>query len=403
MAKGKKRNHEQDHKKKLKRLRRKQEKAKNKQHASSDNKGNEQSLYSIVNGLKAVTLEQLAATKFPEREYIIAPWLRNGESALLYSTSGLGKSMFAMSLALAVAGGGEFLGWSAPRPRRVLFLDGEMHIQDIQERTLMLTEALGDTLDRGVAFKNMTLISRQYQGYNVDFPDLNIDGKRDKFFELATKGFEGAPFDLVILDNLSTLATIEDENSSSAFNGVIPFLMKLKQANVACVLVHHTGKSGNVNTFRGHSKLATTFEVMACLQKLEASPVLNGAAFKLCWDKFRGEKSEAMTERKAWLAPNGKDENGGRVWEYELLEEEEIKRVIATLKTLRYTNQKQLAAALGMSESGLSKLKTKAVAGGHITRKEWMHNFAEAKKLAEEEDMVDEGDEDDKHLTSQDF
>jgi RecA-family ATPase len=58
---------------------------------------------------------------------------------MVYADTGVGKSMFALSAALAVAGGGEFLGWKPEEKPdgsgwRVLYVDGEMHVTDIQER-----------------------------------------------------------------------------------------------------------------------------------------------------------------------------------------------------------------------------------------------------------------------------
>src|ERR1700730_8853503 len=37
---------------------------------------------------------------------------RRQESCMVYADTGVGKSLFALSAALAVAGGGEFLGWA---------------------------------------------------------------------------------------------------------------------------------------------------------------------------------------------------------------------------------------------------------------------------------------------------
>jgi RecA-family ATPase len=93
--------------------------------------------------LKMPTLGQLLDARFEKRQYLLAPWLREQENCMVYAATGIGKSLFAMSAALAVAGGGEFLGW---RPEaksngegwRVLYIDGEMHIADIQERVRQL-------------------------------------------------------------------------------------------------------------------------------------------------------------------------------------------------------------------------------------------------------------------------
>ena len=56
------------------------------------------------NVLKAPTLQQLLGTTFSEREYLLFPWLREQESCMVYAETGVGKSLLALSAALAVAG-----------------------------------------------------------------------------------------------------------------------------------------------------------------------------------------------------------------------------------------------------------------------------------------------------------
>lgn len=85
---------------------------------------------------------------------MLRPWLREHESCLLYSDAGVGKSLFALSAALAVAGNGSFLGWKPDAKAdgndwRVLYADGEMHMGDIQERA-------GSTAPRPPAISNAT-------------------------------------------------------------------------------------------------------------------------------------------------------------------------------------------------------------------------------------------------------
>src|SRR5215470_158685 len=59
------------------------------------------------NVLKAPTLGQLLAATFSDRQHLLFPWLREQESCMVYAATGVGKSMFALSAALAAAGGGE--------------------------------------------------------------------------------------------------------------------------------------------------------------------------------------------------------------------------------------------------------------------------------------------------------
>jgi RecA-family ATPase len=116
-------------------------------------------------------LGNLRRREFPEREDIVGPWLRQGESAMLWAPVGLGKSMLAMTIALAVAGGGKACGWTFQRPRPVLLLDGEMHVEDVRDRLVMLAATV-DGLDMKAADRNLTVLCRQDQTPDVKFPDL---------------------------------------------------------------------------------------------------------------------------------------------------------------------------------------------------------------------------------------
>ena len=53
---------------------------------------------------------------------------------MLYAPRGVGKTNLALSMAYAVASGGPVLKWTAPTAKRVLYIDGEMPIDTLQER-----------------------------------------------------------------------------------------------------------------------------------------------------------------------------------------------------------------------------------------------------------------------------
>jgi len=50
---------------------------------------------------------------------------------------------------------------------------------------------------------------------------------------IGNRHVQAGKFDLLILDNFSTLVTCEDENAAAAFNDIVKFLMRIKQANIA--------------------------------------------------------------------------------------------------------------------------------------------------------------------------
>ena len=93
--------------------------------------------------LTVLSGDQLLTMTFPPRVLMLAPWLPEKGLAMIFAPRGVGKTWIALSIAHAVAGGGEFLCWRAPRPRRVLYIDGEMPAAALQERYRAVFSASG--------------------------------------------------------------------------------------------------------------------------------------------------------------------------------------------------------------------------------------------------------------------
>ena len=326
--------------------------------------------------LRAPSLSTLFETPFPPREHIIAPWLRAGESAMVWAPTGVGKTMFSLTLALGVAGGGSVFGWTFPRPQRVLIVEGEMNTADLVDRSKMLLQTV-EGINAEEAARNITVMARQYQDPDAEFPDLATPEGRDEVFERARTG----RYDLVILDNFSTLATVDDENAAAAMNPVLAFLMRMKQANIACLLVHHSGKSEA--SFRGSSKLATTFEVIIGLHRIPGQAARHGTAFNIVWDKYRGKRDDGVRGRRAALEECSR---GHLRWNHELSTEEECDDLVEAVKSLRYATQEELAKALGCSTGKLSKLKARAIHTLRlVTEADWDECLKAARTLRDED------------------
>ncbi|MGA9869297.1 MAG: AAA family ATPase [Acetobacteraceae bacterium] len=319
-------------------------------------------------GLEIITLGQLLDHRFAPREDLIGPWLRTGESALLWAAPGTGKSLLALSLAIMVAGGGSVLGWHSPKPRKVIFVDGEMAAEDLKERMEWLLNTV-EGVDKEAARSNLYILSRNWQAAEVPFPDLakrdGRDGRpsdQDLYMQLAEK--HGA--ELLIADNFSTLADVSDENEAAAMTPVLAFLLRLKQARIGCILVHHSGKTGA--TYRGSSKLATTFEVVLGLKPLEENATVGGAAFELEWTKYRREPCEAVKGRDVRLA---KDAEGNPKWNATATEDDDVSRMLAEVKKCRHRTQTALGDVLGWDRNRVSVLKRRAINAGKITEGDW--------------------------------
>jgi hypothetical protein len=91
--------------------------------------------------------------------------------------------------------GPEFLKAGGHSGAKVLLVDGEMIVSDIQERAKGLMSGLGVPMD---ALENVTVYAKTAQDYRADFVDLaKAEWRAQIINEVQAKGFE-----VVILDNL---------------------------------------------------------------------------------------------------------------------------------------------------------------------------------------------------------
>src|SRR5438445_112534 len=76
--------------------------------------------------LRDVTLADFLTMTFSPREYVMEPIIPTKGLALLFASRGIGKTYISLGIGCAVAAGAAFLTWKAPKPRKVLYVDGEM-------------------------------------------------------------------------------------------------------------------------------------------------------------------------------------------------------------------------------------------------------------------------------------
>lgn len=316
--------------------------------------------------LAVLTLGELLEAPPEPREFLLEPWMMEGDSSLIYAPTGAGKSIFTLALALTIAGGGTLLGWTAKRPRRVLLIDGEMPLADIHERASMLLPSI-QGCDSEAVRENLRLLVQQAQHADTAFPDMDKPAGQAAVLDMVRDG----NIDVLIFDNFSTLFECPDENSASAFNGVAKFLKRIKQADTACILVHHTGK--NATTYRGSSKLATTFETLIHLQPTTRAIPPGALGMDMSWHKFRRKRGANAQDRTVWLTDSGRE--GGAMWGHDAPEGEDLDSIIKEAKTGAYRSQGELAKKLRMAPGTLSKKKSRAIAQGKTTAKEWATFF----------------------------
>ena len=225
------------------------------------------------NGLRILDGEQLLSAEFPARSVMLAPWLPDKGLAMIFAPRGVGKTWAALGIAHAVAGGGAFLRWRASRPRRVLYIDGEMPAVMLQERYAVIVAA---SMTDAPA-ENFRLVAADFQPDGL--PDLaDVDAQR--FFESAI-----ADAELIVVDNLSTIARGLRENEADSFGPVQSWMLAQRAAGRSVLVVHHAGKGGGQ---RGTSRKEDTLDTVVSLTRPPGYEASEGARFEVRFTKSRG-------------------------------------------------------------------------------------------------------------------
>lgn len=314
----------------------------------------------------------LANLKLPPRRPILGDWLLERNRCLVYAQTGRGKSLFCMSLAMAVASGGSAFGWTSQEPRKVLYVDAEMDIQDIKERDQLLRGTIqgadGDALNG-----NLLVLARHDQPDGSTFPDLvDPDGKRVLIELVSTE----KPT-LVVIDNLSTMADISDENDAAAITPVQDTIIALRNLGCTVILVHHTGKKEGA--YRGSSKLAATFETI--IQLATNPDLLSGdTGFAVKVDKSRS----ANPPEPLKVALEVDEDSGSAQWAFGGSRQRELEELVQAVQSREFPFAKDVAAHLGLSPSEVSKRKREAIRLGLIAEAEWTQCLSDAKSTDRE-------------------
>ncbi len=286
--------------------------------------------------LEAVSVRDLLNMDFPPRENVLDPWLPRQGLAMIHARCGIGKTHLSLGIAYAVASGSDFLRWQAPEPRGVLLIDGEMPASALQERLAKITVAADH--EPTAPFKIITP-DLQERG----MPNLCTEEGRDLIQEHVTDDI-----DLIIVDNLSTLARGGRENDAESWEPVQLWALGQRARGKSLLFIHHSGKGGQQ---RGTSKKEDVLDTVITLRRPPDYDPKDGAVFEVHFEKSRGIHGDAVESFEAKLATN---EHGLQCWVMRTLEESNLQKVADMLKNgLR---QQEISQELGLSKGYVSKL-----------------------------------------------
>jgi putative DNA primase/helicase len=190
---------------------------------------------------------------------------------------GVGKTLLSLSIGLAVASGAPLLRWSAPRQKRVLYVDGEMPLLSLQERLRGISMGFSD----GIPNDGFRILAADQIESGINLGSDEGQRSLDPLLH---------DVDLLILDNLSTLCTTGSEMASDAWVPMQNWLLQLRRRGVAVLLIHHAGTNGRQ---RGTSRREDALDTIIALRRPDDYSPEHGARFEVHFEKLRNRLDSA--------------------------------------------------------------------------------------------------------------
>jgi len=291
-----------------------------------------------------ICVNDFARLELPPRTMVLDPILPTGGLGMLFAGRGIGKTHVALGIAWAVSTGGEFLRWRAPLPRDVLYVDGEMPQQALQERLNAIRATDNFQPDDG-AFR-LLCMDRQELGMSINLAEV----KQQRILDAHLDGTQ-----FLVLDNLSTLMNGGPENDAESWDAMQAWLLQLRRRGMTVLVVHHAGRNGSA---RGTSKREDVLDTIIQLQHPKDYNSADGARFEVHLTKARGIFGDDAAAFEAKLESKG---DGSVTWSCSDLKDGDEEECEAVLKLSESGKSvREIAKELTMSKSTVGRLLVRA-------------------------------------------
>lgn len=223
---------------------------------------------------RVIDAPELPTIQINRPDYLIFPFLREAECVLIYAQRGVGKTWFALTLASGVSEGEWMFGmpiWYAPRPREVLYIDGEMSAPDLAERMATI----------GSNRPHLHFLNPELSGLERGI-DLYTDVDQAKILDYAIKH----KIEVIVVDNLATLYHCPKPNDSENWRQYDKFILDCRRNGIATILIDHCGKNNDSGAAGSYAKQNI---VNHCIQ-LDAEAAAGGEGARF-WVNFQKSRS----------------------------------------------------------------------------------------------------------------
>lgn len=285
--------------------------------------------------IKEKSMIEICGSAKTNFKFYAPPWLFDGSCNMLFAPTGAGKSHWAFNLALTIAEGGTWLGHQCTQGK-VLYIDGEMGESQWLKR-FPGNKFLSDTQDY------LKIICPQYFPSGLMY-SLSDKKHHDFWFEKCSH------YDVIIIDNfISTCLPIDGrETELMLWQGAQRLLQRLKDAEKAVVLIHHTNKGGldqNGTGFRDNF-MDTNFR----LRQWPRQYLENGLTWEIKIPKDRHDFFKGRTETliDVVFTPDGISAKERDIWEERKIIASELFRMGCT--------KPNIATELGIDQNKVAQL-----------------------------------------------
>jgi hypothetical protein len=298
-----------------------------------------------IKQFQTISLPALRHLQIPERDMVLLPVVPAKGLTMIFAQRGVGKTHVGIGAAFAVATGTSFLRWKAERPRKVLYVDGEMPAKALQDRINALVEASG-----GIEPENLRFLAMDMQELGVS---VNLAKPEDQAaVEAQLHGAE-----LVVFDNLSTLVSAGRENDAESWDEMQSWLLRLRRKGVSALLIHHAGRGGNA---RGTSKREDVLDTVISLRHPDDYIPSEGAHFEVHLTKARGIYGDDALPFEAKL----ETVNGHAIWTTRALPDAEAEQVLDMSQARM--SVRDIASEIGISKSKVARIQAKLKEEGRL-------------------------------------
>ncbi len=253
--------------------------------------------------LKVWNLNEFLSRSFETKENMCFEAGR-GDLVMLAARTNGGKSTLLRNCLLSLATGRKFAPFvPEQRPRRVMLLDFEADEAELQRDLLVMTRDFS-LPERELLAENFRLIPKGF--VRGEMFQLN------RHFNLAHSIIKEHLSEVIVIDNISSAFTLNDENNNAEVTGkVVKPLFKLAQTSgAAVVFAHHIGKMSEIS--RDEVYLGRGASALACLAKTVFNlhgRVDTGETVDICCVKRKNghnyKRSFHLDPETRWFIPAG--------------------------------------------------------------------------------------------------